>query len=84
VTRVKAYAVVGIVAAVLGGIVSAAYAMPSFTLLACPGVVLGLMAAGNTLDSNMGIIFFGNWLFYSLVFMVLAELVLFIKRARSR
>jgi hypothetical protein len=84
VRRSKVYAIAVAIGAAFGGVVSAAYAMPAFTLLASPGVLLGLMAAGNTPDSNMDIIFFGNWVFYSLVFMMCGELVLLIRRTRAR
>ncbi len=82
--RLKVYALATAIAAACSGLLCVVYAMPPFTLVASPGVVLGLMAAGNTPDNNDGLIFFGNWVFYSLVFFVIGEVIMFIRRARSR
>jgi hypothetical protein len=83
VKRVKLYAAAIAIAAAFSWALSRVYAMPAFALPASPGVILGLMAAGNTPDNNNVIIFFGNWLFYALVFVVCAEIVLIFRRGRG-
>jgi len=82
--RLKLYAVAVGVATAVGVFLSCVYAMPAFTLLTCPGVVFGLMAAGNTPANNNFLIFFGNWIFYSLVFVAVVECVLIFKRRSSQ
>jgi hypothetical protein len=84
VKRFKLYALAVTIAAAISWVLCSVYAMPAFTLPASPGVILGLMAAGNTPENNNVIIFFGNWFFYSLVFVVCAEIVLLLRRGRRR
>jgi hypothetical protein len=84
VKRLKLYALAITIAAALSLILCSVYAMPAFTLPASPGVILGLMAAGNTPENNNVIIFFGNWFFYSLVFVGCAEIILIFRRGRGR
>ena len=80
--RLKLYALAVIVAAAFSWVLCSVYAMPEFILPALPGVMLGLMAAGNTPENNNVIIFFGNWFFYSLLFVVCAEIALIFRRGR--
>jgi hypothetical protein len=82
--RQQLYLLAVVVAGVLSWILVNVNVMPTFTLLATPGVLLGLMAAGNTPDDNRGFIFFGNSCFYFLVFAVLTELILAFRRMRTR
>jgi hypothetical protein len=56
--------------------------MPEFVLLASPGVMLGLIAAGNTPANNNAIIFVGNWIFYSLVLVIFTEIVQIFRKAK--
>jgi hypothetical protein len=84
VTRLKMYAAAVSVAALLAGILVNLYVLPAFMLLATPGVLFGLMAAGNTPDHNTVLIFLGNWFFYSLIFVALAEFARMFRRMRTR
>jgi hypothetical protein len=81
--RSKSYVLSVVAAAALSWFLCSVYVMPEFTLLASPGVMLGLMAAGNTPENNNAIIFVGNWLFYSLVFALLTEIVRIFRKAKS-
>lgn len=82
--RTKLYALAVAIAAAISWVLCSVYSKPAFTLPASPGVILGLMAAGNTPENNDVIIFFGNWFFYSLVFIVCAEIVLLFRRGRRQ
>jgi hypothetical protein len=84
VKRFKLYALAVSIAAAISWVLCSIHAMPAFNLLASPGVILGLLAAGNTPENNNVIIFFGNWFFYSLVFVACAEIVLLFRRGRRR
>jgi hypothetical protein len=83
VKRLKSYAFAIAAAAAFSWVLCGVYAMPAFTFLASPGVILGLMAAGNTPDNNNVIIFVGNWFFYSLVFILFTEIVRICRNARG-
>jgi hypothetical protein len=83
VKRLKSYALAIAAAAVFSRVLCGVYAMAAFTRRASPGVILGLMADGNTPDNNNVIIFVGNWFFYSLLFILFTEIVLICRNARG-
>jgi hypothetical protein len=70
-----------VAAAAFSRFLVALYVMPEFTLLASPGVMLGLIAAGNTPANHNAIIFVGNWIFYSIVLVIFTEIVQIFRRA---
>ena len=76
-TRLKFYAY-----AVASAVVLSA-AVPNDVVLASPGMFFALTAVGNTPDDINFPVFLGNSLFYSPVFVLIAECILFFKRRKT-